>query len=50
MPFRENLALTFPSEVDILLVEGFGGNTSECVSAEKEAALITFFFSISSKS
>lgn len=38
--------LTFPSEVGILLAEGFGANTSERLAAvaEKEGALITFFF------
>ena len=36
--------LTFPPEVGILFSEGFGANTSERLAAEKEAALITFFF------
>lgn len=44
--------LTFPSEVGILLAEGFGANTSERLAAvaEKEGALITFFFCTSSRS
>lgn len=38
------LVLTFSPEAYILFAEGFGANTSERLAAEKEAALITFFF------
>lgn len=44
------LLLTFPPPVGILFAEGFGEVTSECVSAEKEVLLITFFFCTSSRS
>lgn len=39
------LVLTFSPEAGTLFAEGFGEVTSECVSAEKEVLLITFFFS-----
>lgn len=43
-PVESFSVLTFPSEVCILFAEGFGSNTPERLAAEKEAALITFFF------
>ena len=51
-PVESFSVLTFPPEVGILLAEGFGANTSERLAAvaEKEGALITFFFCISSRS
>ena len=44
------LLLTFPPEAYTLFAEGFGANTSERLAAEKEGALITFFFCTSSRS
>ena len=45
--FSENCGLTFSPSVSIPVSEGLGEVTSECVSAEKEVLLVTFFFSTS---
>lgn len=42
--FSENCGLTFSPSVSIPVSEGLGEVTSECVSAEKEVLLVTFFF------
>lgn len=41
--FSENCGLIFSLSVSIPVSEGLGEVTSECVSAEKEVLLVTFF-------
>ena len=48
--FSENCGLTFSPSVSIPVSEGLSEVTSECVSAEKEVLLVTFFFSTSRRS
>ena len=48
--FSENCGLIFSPSVSIPVSEGLGEVTSECVSAEKEVLLVTFFFSTSRRS
>ena len=48
--FSENCGLIFSPSVSIPVSEGLGEVTSECVSAEKEVSLVTFFFSTSRRS